>query len=59
MQKVPRQRPPTLVNIAGIAFTAALFGFTITIIDERSVLRRLSEAVKNPCARTLSRKVWQ
>jgi hypothetical protein len=59
MQKVPRQRPPTLVNIAGIAFTAALFRFTIAIIDEPSVSRRLSEAVKSACARTLSREVWQ
>src|SRR3954466_10259049 len=36
-----------------------IFEFATTTIDERSVSHRLSNCVKMPCARTLSRTVWQ
>src|SRR3954463_15300321 len=36
-----------------------IFEFATTTIDERSVSHRLSNCIKMPCARTLSRTVWQ
>jgi hypothetical protein len=33
--------------------------FTHTALDVRSVSSRLNDAVKKPCARTLSRRIWQ
>jgi hypothetical protein len=59
MQTAPHRRASAFVILQKSPVLLRLFEFTTTMFDERSVPWRLNGDVKKPCARTLSRQIWQ
>jgi hypothetical protein len=59
MQTAPHRRASAFVILHKSPVQLRLFEFTTMMFDERSAPWRLIGDVKKPCARTLSRQIWQ